>query len=288
MEPDIRGRVSDIQRCCVSDGPGIRTTVFLQGCPLHCPWCHNPEFRPARPLHSFRSEACINCGRCRNPVGGFHCVRSPETVCNGCGRCERECPAGAQTVRGKSVPVPEVMRIIRRDVFYFQQTGGGITLSGGEPLLQEVFAEALLRAAREEGISTAVETSGAVPAGTLPAIIRCCDLFLFDIKTIPERYSDLIGIEWEQIYANLRLLSDAGARIRLRTPVVKGWNDDPALPELLRDLSRLPGVEETELLPYHPLGRGKAAAAGLPEPEWEKMGVPTETQLEQWRSILRS
>lgn len=288
MENEPRGQISDIQRCCVSDGPGIRTTVFLQGCPLHCPWCHNPEFRSFRPLHSFRPERCINCGRCRNPAGGFHCVRTPGNVCSGCGLCERECPAGALTVWGKTVSVAEVMQVIRRDLYYYRETGGGLTLSGGEPLAQRAFSLALLQAAKAEAITTAVETSGAVPPEILPGIARFCDLFLFDIKTIPERYPVLAGIAWERIRQNLQILSDSGARIRLRTPVVQGWNDDPSLPELLHELRQLPGVEEVELLPCHPLGRGKAAAAGLPEPDWEHMAAPPETLLNEWRDIIRS
>jgi len=285
MGNDLFGRVSDIQRCCVSDGPGIRTTVFLQGCPLHCPWCHNPEFRPFSPLHMFHAEKCIACGRCRKPSGGFACVRDPEKKCSGCGLCEAECPAGALSVFGKTVSVSEVMTTIKRDAFYYQETGGGLTLSGGEPLAQPDFAEALLAAAKREGFSTAVETSGAVSNQIILRIAEQCDWFLFDIKTIPEKYPALIGVEWETVYQNLLTLTKVGAHIRLRTPVVPGFNTDEALPELLHTLMSLPGIQGVDLLPWHSMGCGKATMSGLPEPDWTHMSKPSEALLKRWNAI---
>ena len=281
------GAIFDIQRFCLSDGPGIRTTVFLQGCRLRCPWCHNPESRPSGPRIFFRREKCIGCGRCARPVGGGRCVRHPEKACSGCGVCVAECPGGALSLLGRKVSVGEIMAIARRDAFYYGRTEGGLTLSGGEPLLQPDFAAALLRAARAEGFGTAVETSGAVPRAALEAVQPLCGLFLFDVKCVWERYEALIGTEPSLVRDNLAFLSDAGAAIRLRVPLVAGWNDDEAFLERLEELSRLPGVEGVDIEPYHNLGWGKAHAAGLPEPDWASFATPVPSVLERWRGCVR-
>ena len=281
------GAVFDIQRFCLTDGPGIRTTVFLQGCRLRCPWCHNPESHPTGPLILFRREKCIDCGRCARPAGGRQCVRHPEKACSGCGACAAECPGGALTVLGRRMSVDEVMETVRRDAFYYGRTGGGLTLSGGEPLLQPVFAAALLRAAAEEGFNTAVETSGAVPRAALVAILPHCALFLFDVKCLWKRYPALTGAAPDLVRENLEFLSGAGAAIRLRIPLVAGWNDDEAFLEQLAGLAALPGVAGVDIEPYHDLGRGKAQAAGLPEPNWTAFATPDPPVVERWRTQLK-
>ncbi len=229
MAPE--GYVSEIQRGCLGDGPGIRTTVFLQGCSLRCPWCHNPETRPF--------------------------------------------------AAGRKRTVEEVMRVVRRDLFYYRESGGGLTLSGGEPMAQAEFAEALLAAAKAEGIHTAIETSG---VHSLASLRTVCDLFLFDVKAARKHYPEWIGVPWETVEAHLREL--AGAPVRLRVPLVAGWNFEEGLLRQLQTLANLPGVEGVDLLPYHDLGRGKARLAGLPEAPWHTMSAPPPEELKRWQAEI--
>lgn len=287
MARELTGRIFNIQRYCAGDGPGIRTTVFFQGCPLHCVWCHNPESHPFSPRVSFQKNACIGCGRCKNFLPGENCRRRPECLCSGCGLCVKECPGAALTLLGRSVSVEDVMRIVRRDRFYYDETGGGLTLSGGEPLAQTEFALSLLSAAKEEGISTAVETSGAVPPQQFERVIGKCDLFLFDIKAPGSRYQELTGADFELVYRNLRSLSAAGNRMILRVPMVRGKNADEEFLALLKELSGLPHVESLELLPYHDMGRGKAETAGLREADWDSMSAPPEELICNWNDSLK-
>lgn len=275
-----------IQRFCYGDGPGIRTTVFLQGCHLHCPWCHNPEARPGGHQVAWQSQACCACGRCLNPLPTPSCRRQPQQLCRGCGQCADECPAAALTVQGRPTPLADILAVVNRDRFYYDQTGGGMTLSGGEPLLQKNSLE-LLRQARHQGLHTAIETSGAVPAPDFAPFIGAADLFLYDLKTTPERYPKLIGCPAQTVLDNLRALSAAGAAIILRVPLVAGVNATPDFLDFLRHHRHLPGVIRIDLLPYHDLGRGKASQLGLPEADWSSMAPPDPDLLQHWQDCLR-
>lgn len=279
-------RIFDIQRFSVSDGPGIRTTVFFQGCPLHCAWCHNPESRPFRPGILFHAERCIRCGRCVRPGGGGSCVRNPRQSCSACGKCVAECPAGALTLLGRTVSAEEILGVVQRDVFYYRQTGGGMTLSGGEPLAQAEGALTLLELARNEGIATAVETSAAVPEAVFDRFPGKADLWLVDIKASREKYRELTGADADLVFRNLQALSASGAQIVLRTPMVAGCNVEPGLLDFLLECAALPGVTGADLLPWHDLGRGKATMSGLPEPDWESMAVPPKSLLNEWQDKL--
>lgn len=209
---------------------------------------------------------------------GENCRRESEKQCSGCGLCVRECPGGALTLLGRSASIDEIMQIVLRDRFYYEQTGGGLALSGGEPTAQPDFALALLAAAKELGIHTAMETSGAVPTEIFARFIGKCDLYLFDIKASEKQYAELTGGDPKHIFSNLRALFDAGCRIVLRVPMVQGKNVDAEFAKLLEELTRLPNVEAVELLTFHDMGRGKAAMIGETEADWNAMSsdVPPE------------
>lgn len=266
----MRGRIFDIQRFCLHDGPGIRTTVFLQGCPLRCQWCHNPEGQDARPGLLLCRDRCLGCGACRQvcPAGGIGLQDGKAAVdrarCRRCGACANACPTQALRLVGKEVEAAEVMAEVMRDRIFFATSGGGMTLSGGEPLAQPDFTAALLADAKCAGLRTCIETCGFAPWAAFAALLPVTDLFLYDLKeTDPERHQQATGVELAPILANLRRLHDAGAVIRLRLPVIPGWNDRSshfqAVDKLHAAMPRLQGVDR---LPYHPLGRSKTEQLG--------------------------
>ncbi len=243
----MNGIIADIQRASVHDGPGLRTTVFCKGCPLHCQWCHNPECIDPKP----------------------QILRYPER-CIGCGQCESGCFSGAQVVCGREMTVEEVLDEICRDRPYYGD-GGGMTLSGGEPLFQADFSRELLAACRGEGISTAVETSLFAPWKTAEPVLRQCGLVMADLKVWDDNlHREVTGVSNQLILENLRRLDELGIPLVLRTPVIPGVNDTPeeigAIAGFAQGLSHL---RYYELLPYHPLGLQKAAAAGIEEPRYE-------------------
>jgi glycyl-radical enzyme activating protein len=270
-----RGRIFEVQRFCIHDGPGIRTTVFMQGCPLRCLWCHNPEGISPRPLLSFQADKCVDCGWCldvcesgahdRDPDSGQHTLN--RASCTVCGACAEKCYAGALEIIGYQTGVDAVLETVMEDAPFYTTSGGGMTLSGGEPLAQPDFARALLQGARTVGIHCAVETCGAMAWAQLERIAHLVDLFLFDIKeSDPERHRRFTGVDNGEILANLRQLHAAGAAIRLRLPLVPSHNDRPdhfdAVAALVHELPRLCGVE---IMPYHRLGTSKSARFGWPE-----------------------
>ena len=278
-ERRVVGRVFEIQRFSIHDGPGIRTTVFLKGCPLRCEWCHNPEGRSPDREISFLPEKCIGCGSCvRACATSAHRIDDDghaydRLACVRCGSCASECWAGAIETVGREVTAGEVIDEVSADGSFYAASGGGVTLSGGEPLAQVDFSVAILSLATRAGIHTCVETCGYASVHSLERLLPLTDLFLYDLKeTDPVRHQELTGVPLEPILANLTVLCDAGAVVRIRLPIVPGLNDRPdhfrAVARLLRSLS---GVEAVEVMPYHSLGTDKprrfgyAAPRGLPE-----------------------
>lgn len=266
------GWVTDIQRFSLDDGPGIRTTVFLKGCPLHCLWCHNPECISPRPLLRFLASRCVFCARCVQVCpAGVHAVQSQAHTlqreqCRACGACADVCPAEALSVTGRALSVEEVLRPVLADRRYYATSGGGLTVSGGEPTMQPAFLLALLRAAHDAGISTAIETCGHFPAALVEKLTPLCDLFLFDCKeTDPERHRRWTGQDNRRILSNLSALLERGARVVLRCPLIPGCNlRQEHLQGILSLLQRYPTLAGCELMAYHKLGISKYRELGLP------------------------
>ena len=274
MSP-IKGRVFNIQKFSVDDGPGIRTTVFLKGCPLSCIWCHNPESHDSRREIFFYEPKCIGCCACVAVCE--HGCRIPgepgtppafdRTNCVRCGRCADVCPAGALECTGSDRTVEEVLRVVLQDRVFYEEGGGGMTLSGGEPLAQPAFSLALCEAAKREGLHVAMETSGFCSWETLEPFLPPVDLFLYDYKAEPENHRALTGVDSDRILSNLERLSRSGAEIILRCPIVPGCNDTESHYRAIADLAgRLPGIRAVNLEPYHPLGLSKAQQLGKTQP----------------------
>jgi pyruvate formate lyase activating enzyme len=270
----------DIQRFSIHDGPGIRTTVFLKGCPLTCPWCHNPEGRtPGPEIHLF-PDRCIACGTCHDV-----CPTDDPARCLRCGECAEKCPADARRLVGRTWNAAELVAEVERDRPFFEQSGGGVTFSGGEPLAQPEFLIACLRGCRERGLHTAIDTCGYANPEILLEVARHTDLFLYDLKILDEeQHLRRTGVPLAPILANLRALDEAGARIWIRTPILPGVNDDDAaidaLATVAAGLSHSPPIH---LLPYHRLGLDKA---GRLRPE-ALAATPTESPRAESPAALR-
>ena len=286
------GRLFEIQRFSIHDGPGIRTTVFLQGCPLSCLWCHNPEGHPDHSLISFQPDKCVGClacfAACQREAHRMEDDRHTldRSLCVACGTCTAECHAGALEKVGREATVAEVIDEVLEDEPFYEISGGGMTLSGGEPLCQLDFAAALLTEARARNIHCAVETSGAVPFDYIASIQPLVDLFLYDLKeTDPERHREFTGVSNDRILANLKQLHAAAARIRLRLPLIPGYNDRPEHFARVVDLvGILPGLEGVELMPYHRLGTSKQARFDL-EPGLD-LDPPSAATVDGWIDVF--
>jgi pyruvate formate lyase activating enzyme len=272
-----RGIVFDIRRYSIHDGPGIRTTVFFKGCPLSCWWCHNPESQSAAVEMIFRASRCIACRACLEACeqgalawNGDGPVVAPEK-CRLCGACAAACCAEARQQVGREMTVEQVMAEVERDIAFYDESGGGVTISGGEPLLQRNFLSALLRACRVKEIHTALDTSGFAPWQTIERIRADVDLFLYDLKLIDDaRHRQFTGVSNAPILRNLRALSQRGHAIRLRVPVIPVVNaDDESVRQIGALAAALPHLNGVDLLPYHAIGVDKYArfnrAYHLPE-----------------------
>ncbi|HIS67780.1 MAG TPA: glycyl-radical enzyme activating protein [Candidatus Gallacutalibacter stercoravium] len=288
---EIKGTVFNIQPFSIYDGPGIRTTVFLKGCNLRCVWCHNPEsYLPGRQLQ-IHPEKCIGCGNCFNmcPQQAHYITEQGEhkihrDKCTACGICADNCYSDALAMTGRMESARAVFETILRDKPYFDNSGGGVTFSGGECLVQPIFLMELLRLCHEEGIHTAVDTAGNVPFSVIEPMLPYIDLFLYDVKAAdPQVHKALTGVTNEQIISNLRRLSELGKEIIVRIPYVPGANDKEieGIAELLSGLK----LRDVEVLPYHKLGEGKRTALDM---EMQKFTVPSNADLEEACGILRS
>lgn len=291
------GRVFSIERYAVHDGHGIRTLVYLQGCPLRCLWCANPEGQEERSLLFVHPERCIGCGRCLAacPTGVARMAPGgppghDPAGCVGCGVCTDACGAGARRLVGRAMAVDEVLAEVARDAAFYRESGGGVTLGGGEPTAQPEFAGELLRECRRRGLHTALETCGHVPWRQLGALVEDLDLILFDIKHMdPHEHRRLTGVGNETILENLRRLAKRRSPpVVVRVPVVPEHNDSPAhMGELAEFLAGLAGLEGVDLLPYHGYGREKYARCGRDYPLGD-LPIPPRDHLHRLAAVLRS
>jgi len=286
------GLVFNIQRYSIHDGPGIRTTVFLKGCPLDCWWCHNPEGQEAEPEVVVIEGRCVQCGECRVACPQEKGVRNlflenaekapkphfpekrfltpfsaePPLRCTRCGACVEACPTGARQMVGRRMTVAEVMAEVVKDRIFYEESGGGVTFSGGEPLVQPKFLAALLDACRAEKIHTAVDTCGFAPQADLLAVAPRADLFLYDLKSMDEaRHRLYTGISNVSILENLQALSRVHKNIWIRVPIIPGVNDNAEqLEALARCAAATSGVRQVNVLPYHEAGAYKSSRVGKP------------------------
>ena len=254
----MTGYIFDIKHFAVHDGPGIRTTVFLKGCPLRCVWCHNPESISSQPQLGYIEHKCVNCGRCAAvcPTGAQYMDQDgvhhfDRSKCITCGKCTEVCCGKVLTLYGRYAELEDVLNEVLKDVDFYECSGGGVTLSGGECLLQVDFCEELLKALHAKGIHTAVDTCGAVSSDTIKRVMPYTDLFLYDMKSMDEdAHKKCTGRTNKLILDNLRLLNEAGKNIEIRIPCVPRWNMDQIeeIGKFLRELDHIIGIR---LLPYH-------------------------------------
>jgi len=287
------GTIFNIQRFSIHDGPGIRTTVFLKGCNLRCLWCHNPESVQRQPQIQFYIEKCLGCGACAVVCpqhahifeNGRHVFLREE--CRVCGACVVECFSDALVLSGENYSVNDVVAEIQKDQEYFRASGGGVTFSGGEPLLQPAFLAEVLSECKRFGLHCAVDTAGNVPWTTFLAIAPLTDLFLYDIKAFdPEVHRRATGVGNQLILENLKKLVELGKPVWVRIPLVPGYNAEPEEVNAIAGfLQSLGAIERIELLPYHSLGSEKYASLDRDYPA-AGISIPYQKDLEPLRELF--
>ena len=267
------GTVFAIKRYAIHDGPNIRTTIFLKGCPLSCQWCHNPEGLEREITMLWNREKCVGCGECieRCPSQSLtretNGLRRHKKLCSCCRKCAAICPALAHESTGWEASVSEIMVEIKKDIPFYDQSGGGVTFSGGEPLMQPQFLLALLRACGELGIHRVVDTSAYVKTELLLDIADHAEMFLIDLKHMDsDMHRVYTGVPNELILHNIEVLARRGKAIHIRIPLIEGVNSDDENIRLSAEfLAALPGIEHVDLLPYHDIATGKYTKLGQGE-----------------------
>jgi pyruvate formate lyase activating enzyme len=267
----VKASIFDIKRYAVHDGPGIRTAVFFKGCPLHCRWCHNPEGVETRAELLMRPGICARCYACLDscPHGALRkdkdgSVAVDHNLCDACSACVEICPTGALQIAGRTIGLRELLGEVEKDRIFYDQSGGGVTLTGGEPLMQHEFVGAFLEALRQRRIHSVLDTSGYAPEDVFRRTAAGADLLLFDLKLLDEaRHKEWTGVSNRLILDNLKWAASSGPPVNIRIPLVSGVNDDADEIERMADfIAALKTVRSVNLLPYHKGGVEKAARLG--------------------------
>ena len=289
-----KGTVFNIQRFSLDDGPGIRTTVFLKGCNLQCKWCHNPESIKKGYQLMYLPDNCFGCGRCAEQCsysahtfcGNIHEYDSK--LCIGCMECVAVCATGALQISGEEKSADDIMKIVLRDKVYYSESGGGVTFSGGEPMLQPEFLEILLKECKKNKLDTAVDTAGNVDFSLYQRIMPWTDRFLFDVKMADcEKHRMATGVENGRILSNLEKLLSSDVNIHIRIPVIPSFHDEQEI-EIMAQLLREKGAQQAEtieLLPYHEYGKRKYQQLSM------KYSItdcpPDETRMKKYKEIMK-
>jgi pyruvate formate lyase activating enzyme len=268
---DIVGCVFNIERFAIRDGPGIRTTVFLKGCPLRCLWCANPESISPVPQLFYLENLCTRCYRCVEACPNKATTKTPEgaiainrSLCKACGKCVEVCPNKARQISGNLMTVDEVLEEVKKDALFYQNSGGGVTFSGGEPTQQPEFLWHLLKRSQESGIQTALDTSGFVKPEILKRVLEHTDLVLYDIKHMdPAKHKELTGVDNRLILENAKMIATMGKPMIIRVPLIPGHNDSKENSLALAEFMLSLGLKRVDLLPYHSLGKIKYQRLGM-------------------------
>ena len=288
----MKGRIFNLLRFCLNDGPGIRTTVFFKGCPLHCEWCHNPESLSFKSELLFNAEKCVGCGKCAAACkNGVHLFENGRHLlnrngCELCGECVEACRFAAVEIAGKETEASEIVKEALKDLNFYKNSGGGVTLSGGEPMAQPEFAFETASALKKAGISVAIETSGMARSADFERIAAVTDLFLYDIKLSSEElYKRHTGGSLKTVLGNLRLLNSLGKDIILRLPLIPEINGNEEHFRFAASLANeLCCVKGVEIMPYHSLGTEKAVRAGKTERAFK---VPEKEEIDGYIKALQ-
>ncbi|MBN1880795.1 MAG: glycyl-radical enzyme activating protein [Deltaproteobacteria bacterium] len=289
------GIVFDIAHYSIYDGPGIRTTVFFKGCPLRCAWCHNPESWKKKPEIGYLPSVCTGCGTCRDvcPAGAVAVVDGAlfrdSSTCRVCGRCVDACPSGALEVIGGSLSTDDVLREVLVDLPFYEDSGGGVTVSGGEATMQPIFLVEVLTALKHHGIHTALETCGFFDASLVRPLDELVDLFLFDIKSLDtSRHREMTGVGIEKIIDNFTsiLTLSGSSRIIPRIPIIPGFNaDDDSIHSNARFLSSVEYTGPVHCMPYNTMAKSKYEKVGRAD-LYRDMGILSEDRLERISRIF--
>ena len=285
--------IFDIKPYAINDGPGIRITIFLKGCPLSCDWCHNPESQSAGIQKMYTDSKCIGCGECVKACEQNACKLTPNGIitdpgaCILCGKCAEVCPTKATEMSGKQLTVNEILSRIEKERAFFEQSNGGVTFSGGEPLTYSDFLIELLDACGEKGIHRVVDTTGFAKSSTLLEVAKRTDHFLYDLKMMDDKkHKKYTGVSNKKILNNLQILAETGASINIRIPLIKGVNDDDEnIEQTAAFVKALAGEKKNiNLLPYHNIASAKYKKLGM---EFNDKGMTEPSEEIQKQIILK-